>query len=896
MMDAHIERYGRLWTLVTPVLITVAAIALIELSSGSTLAIPTPGAMLLVTIAYAASVGGLLTGLISATLMGIYLLHFYATPGQPLQYTDENFDRLVGVVVAAFTISLLTGFMKQHNERLRKQNQFLLDSAGEGIYGLDRHGNSTFANPAAARMVGWEPRKLIGRPLHQLLHHTRPDGSPYPVEESPITRTLKDGATYHSNDEVFWRHDGTSFPVEYTSTPIFQAGVIGGAVVVFQDITERKRAEEALRQSEERFRLLVEGVRDYAIYMLDLDGRVMSWNGGVERIKGYRADEIIGQHFSRFFVPDDIRSGKPERELQQARDKGRYEEEGWRVRKDGTRFWAHVVLSALHDQSGRLRGFAKMTRDITERKQAEQAQRRNAELEEQNRRIAAANQMKSEFLANMSHELRTPLNSIIGFAELMHDAKVGPVSDEHKEYLGDILTSARHLLRLINDILDLARVEAGKLEFWPQPLDPAQAINEVRDILRTLAARKRIRVDVAVDPALGTLVLDPGRFKQVLYNYLSNALKFTPDEGRVMVRAMPNGPSAFRLEVEDTGVGIKPTEIGRLFSEFEQLDAGTAKRHQGAGLGLALTKRLVEAQAGQVGVRSTVGQGSTFFAILPRVAEELHVEREERPADTQLPGAPTILVVEDDSKERAWLRRTLAEAGYHVAIAASGAEALAQARSRAFDAITLDLLLPDMAGWDVLRAIRATELNRDVPAIVVTVVAEREIAAGFTIHDFLVKPPQVGELLVSLERAGVPARRGTRILVVDDDPQSLELIESALRRLGLRTVCALDGESALRIAREALPDAIVLDLMMPGMDGFEFLKRFHEIDHDHRTPVIIWTSKDLTAEDRARLNTSSGTVVMKLPGRDGALLEELQRYLPMHPTRAEHHVAERKGN
>jgi signal transduction histidine kinase len=227
----------------------------------------------------------------------------------------------------------------------------------------------------------------------------------------------------------------------------------------------------------------------------------------------------------------------------------------------------------------------------------------------------------------MSHELRTPLNSIIGFAHLLHTGKAGPVAESHGEYLGDILTSARHLLQLINDVLDLAKVESGKMEFRPEPVNVAKTISEVRDILRGLASEKRVQVEVHVAPDLGGIVLDPARLKQVLYNFLSNAIKFTGETGRVTIRAAPLDAGRFRIEVEDTGIGISPDDLHRLFVEFQQLDAGSAKRYPGTGLGLALTKRIVEAQGGEVGVTSTPRVGSVFHAVLPRVSQ-VRSERE----------------------------------------------------------------------------------------------------------------------------------------------------------------------------------------------------------------------------------------------------------------------------
>ena len=257
-------------------------------------------------------------------------------------------------------------------------------------------------------------------------------------------------------------------------------------------------------------------------------------------------------------------------------------------------------------------------REARERAANEDMRRHSHELELQNRRILEGSRLKSEFLANMSHELRTPLNAIIGFAELLHDGVVAPASPQHREFLGDILASGRHLLQLIDDVLDLAKVEAGKLELRPEVIELQLLLGEVAGILRPAVALKDIQLVTDVDPALSQVTLDPGRLKQVAYNYLSNALKFTPPGGRIVLRVRPEGADRLRLEVQDTGVGITAADQGQLFVPFQQLEAGTAKRHQGTGLGLALTRRLVEAQGGTVGVTSTVGEGSTFFAVLPR--------------------------------------------------------------------------------------------------------------------------------------------------------------------------------------------------------------------------------------------------------------------------------------
>ena len=397
--------------------------------------------------------------------------------------------------------------------------------------------------------------------------------------------------------------------------------------------------------------------------------------------------------------------------------------------------------------------------DLRERLRADEIRRRSAELEAQNRRIQEASRLKSEFLANMSHELRTPLNAIIGFAELLHDGQVDPTSATHKEFLGDILTSGRHLLQLINDVLDLAKVEAGKLEFRPEVVEVARLVGEVVAILRTTAAEKQIRLETELDPAVVNLVVDPARLKQVAYNYLSNALKFTGAGGSVTLRVKPDGDEGFRLEVQDTGVGIAPEDLGRLFVEFQQLEAGAAKRHQGTGLGLALTRRLVESQGGSVGVKSVLGKGSTFHVCLPRVP--IAMPRTVTPIRfaPARAGARTVLVVEDDVRDQAQLVATLESAGYAVELASTGAEAITRWRARNYDAATIDLLLPDMSGLELLAALRSERTNHRTPIIVVTVVPDAKVVAGFTVHDILHKPLDRESLIASLARAGIRTRQ-----------------------------------------------------------------------------------------------------------------------------------------
>ena len=652
-----------------------------------------------------------------------------------------------------------------------------------------------------------------------------------------------------------------------------------------REATERRaRAaiERELRLTEERFRSAFEMAPE-AIITYDLDeSRIIDANASMMRLFGYTKEQfrdLMVGGLSPERQPDGRLSADALGEYLARAKRGDQPVFEWACRDaHGNVFPTENRLSLLPSSGHQLLRVSIL--DLRDRLRLEEIRRRAIELELQNRRIQEANRLKSEFLANMSHELRTPLNAIIGFAELLHDGQVDPDSPQHTEFLGDILTSGRHLLQLINDVLDLAKVEAGKLDFRPESIELGKLIAEVVAITRTTAAAKKIKVQTELDAAVGSVVLDPNRFKQVAYNYVSNALKFTPDGGRVTIRTLPEGAEGFRLEVEDTGVGIQQADLGRLFVEFQQLDGGAAKRHQGTGLGLALTRRLVEAQGGTVGVRSTPGKGSVFHAALPRMTRVLEAPVLPR-TTTKQRGVRTVLVVEEQVRDRDVLVSALNEAGYLAEIAATGAEAIARCRERSFDAVTIDLMLRDMSGLDLIGLLRGEPRMRTVPVIVVTVIPDAKLVAGFAVNDVLRKPLETQSLLAALQRAGVRAERPGGILVVDDDPGALRLMDAALSSLGFAAITRSSGQSGLEAAKTLQPTAVVLDLVMPGMDGVEFLDHFRRIPQHERTPVLIWSMKDLTAAEQEQLRQSAQGIISKSGDRTpSTVVAQLRALLP----------------
>ncbi|HEV2616270.1 MAG TPA: PAS domain S-box protein [Candidatus Acidoferrales bacterium] len=677
------------------------------------------------------------------------------------------------------------------------------------------------------------------------------------------------------HDQV-WRHrkkDGTLFFVDVTSHPLTFAGK-NARLVVATDVTERKHAEDALRLSEERFRLLVSGVKDHAIFMLDPEGRVASWNAGAERFKGYRADEILGQPFTQFYTPEDMSKNKPAEELRIAAVEGHVEEEGWRVRKNGSRFWANVVITALRDDKGNLLGFSKITRDVTERKQTQEALLRAKEDAER------SNKFKDQFLSTMSHELRTPLNAVLGFSDLLSDQQYGPLNDRQRRYVSHIHTGGAHLLRLINDILDLSKIEAGRLQLAIENVTVKACFAEVLDALRPLADKKSHTLLQRSSPNLSVRA-DATRFKQILMNLVGNAIKFTPDGGKIEVAAVDLGEVA-RVEVCDSGPGIPPEEQERIFDAFYRLREHT-KTTEGTGLGLAITKRLVELHGAQLGIESRAGLGSSFYFNLPTVSSVEAPKSSMITSNFRAGECPRVLVVEDDPMSAHLLQSHLVSAGYDVILCDQPSELVEIAAKLQPAAITLDIIMKPLNGWELLSTLKSDARTSKIPVIVITIVDQPTTGALLGADEYIVKPVEKGSLLAAVERC--MNRRGKmgeshRILVVEDDAPTREFVTEFLCKHGYAVATAVNGVEARAQVASFLPELVILDLILPGISGFQLLSEWRLDSRTTDLPVCVLTSKDLTSAEEEYIRINAGALLHKKERWQESLIRELQRMVP----------------
>jgi PAS domain S-box-containing protein len=629
------------------------------------------------------------------------------------------------------------------------------------IFILDIEGHIATWNLGAENIKGYKASEIIGKHFSVF----------YPEEDMRWDKPayeLKVAAEVGRFEDEGWRlrKDGTRFWANVVITALRGAdGVLCGFGKVTRDLTERKMGEEVVRQSEERFRLMIEGVRDYAIFMLDPQGHVASWNGGAEAIKGYKAEEIIGKHFSVFYPDEDIKRDKPGFELRVAAEVGRFEDEGWRLRKDGTRFWANVLITALRNKDGALVGYGKVTRDLTERKKAEEQRLQLAREQVARTEAEAASRAKDEFLATISHELRTPLNAILGWGRMLRKSKLN--EENFNRGLDTIERNAKLQAQLIEDLLDVSRIISGKLRLTVMPVELSPIIEAAVDSLRPAADARDIRIQVLLDSHAGLISGDPDRLQQVVWNLLSNAVKFTDKGGRVQVR-LQRINSHVEIAVSDTGKGIAPEFLPYVFDRFRQADSSISRMHGGLGLGLAIVRHLVELHGGAVQAQSPGERmGATFTVQLPVIiahgsgrfvldADEVNPSRAGLQGDfspsPSLEGL-SVLVVDDELDARDLMTVILEERHARVTTVASPAEAYETLEWLRPDVIISDIGMPGEDGYSFIRNVRMKEARERQgwrPAIALTAHARvedrlRALSAGYQAH--VAKPVEPAELV-----------------------------------------------------------------------------------------------------------------------------------------------------
>jgi PAS domain S-box-containing protein len=630
-----------------------------------------------------------------------------------------------------------------HPEHAFEQRlQLLIDAVVDyGIFLLDPGGHIVSWNTGAQKLEGYTRDEILGQHF-SVFYPPEAQATGWPQEE------LRRAAALGRFEDEGWRvrKDGSRFWANVVITALYEQGQLTGFAKITRDLTERRRHEDELRASEERFRLLVDSVRDYAIFMLDPDGFIRSWNAGAEAINGYASGEIVGRHFRVFYTPQDQQAGKPELELRNAREHGRVEDEGWRVRKDGTLYWVNVVVTAVYGSSGELIGFAKITRDMTERRKLEELER--------------SSQRMSQFLAMLAHELRNPLAPIRNAVTIMQlESLASPVLRNCRDVIDRQLT---HVTRLVDDLLDVGRLTTGKIKLRREVIRMADVVARSAETVRPMMESRHHTLRI-VQPEQPVYVNgDATRLTQVVQNLLVNAAKFTPDGGHVTLHVgIEDGFCC--VAVKDTGRGIEADALERIFELFMQGEAGpSSTTDSGLGIGLTLARSLVEMHGGRIDAESAgVGQGSTFTFRLPLA----QAPGDAVPEDATVPGRGQmrVLVVDDNRDSADSATDILRLLGNRVECAYDGRGAVEAARRFQPAVVLLDLAMPEMDGYETRRMIAAQPGMENAFFIAMTGYGNeddkrRTRAAGFQAH--LVKPVDLDELtrLLADAREALPGR------------------------------------------------------------------------------------------------------------------------------------------
>jgi PAS domain S-box-containing protein len=768
----------------------------------------------------------------------------------------------------------------------------IFNSANFSSIATDARGVIQIFNVGAEQMLGYsasevinkvtpadmsDPAEVVARARALSVEFSTPIAPGFEALVFKASRTIED-----IYELTYVRKNGSRFPAVVSVTALRdEPGAIIGYLLIGTDNTARKQVEEERSKLDQRLRdqqfytrSLIESNID-ALMTTDPRGIITDVNKQTEALTGCTRDELIGAPFKNYFTdPERAQAGIS------------------RVLLDGkitnyeltARAWGgHLTVvsynaTTFHDRDRNLQGVFAAARDVTELKRFEETlQQKNAELQN-------ASRMKSEFLANMSHELRTPLNAIIGFSEVLRDGLVGKVTAPQRGFISDIYGSGTHLLSLINDILELSKIEAGNLALDLEPVSVASLFMNSLSIIREKAAARNIRLSMESPEGLGSMQADVRKIKQMVYNLLSNAVKFTADGGQVILRiarvprsnvATLSGASAGRslrfvdtgcaeflaVSVTDTGIGIAPEALEQLFKPFSQIDGGLARKFEGTGLGLAMVRSLSELHGGVVAVESALGSGSRFSIWLPFRAPNdegrLSVPPPVQSCIRALSAARTALVVQNDMQSAALIRTQLEAEGFLVIHARCAERALALAAEQPLALIALDICLPEMDGWQFLSCVRQIPTLARTPVVIVSNVADGDKRFSLGAAAVVQKPisrEELSQTLLALGLFPLPQGRTLKVLVVDDDPRAVELIAVRIQGLATTVLRAYGGADAIIAARQHLPDLIVLDLMMPEVNGFDVVESLTDRADTARIPILVVTAKQITAEDRAKLS------------------------------------------
>ena len=786
---------------------------------------------------------------------------------------------LVSLLVALLVGLLINRFMGSLYSKLETGNRFMdLSVDLFCVAGFD--GFFKNLNPSFEKTLGFTTKELMAKPYLEFIHPD--DRSATVVEKDGLT----EGKVTFAFENRYLCKDGSYKWLLWNAVSVPEQETI---YAVARDITGRKRSEALLRESEERHRKLFNH-NPHPTWVFDRETlRFLAVNDAAVHKYGYSRDEFLAMTLKDIRPPEDVPALL---ETVKTLGEGNESSGAWRHRlKDGTIIDTENTSYALNFLGRAARVVVVV--DITQRKRDEAEKREimdslaatNQELGLRNREVERATHMKSKFLASMSHELRTPLNAIVGFSDLLGEGTSGVLNTKQKRFVDHIKQGSAHLLQLINDILDLSKIEAGQLELHTEQFLVQDALPEVLSTIDPLAMAKNIRLEHKLE-SKSLVKADRVRFKQILYNLLSNAVKFTPKGGRISIECVDHWDFV-RVSVSDTGTGIRAEDQEVIFDEFRQGEGRADGLHEGTGLGLAITRRLVEQQGGQITVESKLGEGSCFTFSLPAVESRTEVHAVEEPTQGSVTRAsgrltPLVLIVDDEVPARELLASYL-EPEYRVAMAQSGDEALKEAKRLRPDAITLDVMMPGSDGFETLVALRKNTATADIPVIILSIVDQKQVGFALGAADYLIKPVRKPTLLETIRRhVPAPADEDSSILLVDDDPKALELLQEALRSAGYEVQSVRSGARALEVLANKVVGAILLDLLMPGMDGFQVIRHVRQEPALKDLPILVMTAKSLSGQEIALLNRETQGLLQKDGSWKQQLIAEVDRVTRGH--------------